>query len=517
MRTPTQDKSRGRQTVSSFISNEAPIGGWNNIDPLSNMQPTEAIVMDNFYPRTGYVESRGGSTEFATGMTGTGKTLVKYNEPSGVNQMFCSTDSGIFNVTASGAVGASVLARTNGKHQWLSFGDGTSDWLVMCNGVDKPAYYDGTTWTAVDGATSPALTGVTTTKLVAPNMFKGRLSFIEVNTLNWWYLSAGVAGGALTKFNLSGLCKQGGYLMAVITWSVDAGNGPNERIVFITSEGELIVFEGVNPASDFVLAGVYRISKPLGRKCASNIGSDVVILTQHGAFPLSALTNDNGVNYKSAVTNKIQTAFNDAARSYGNVFGWTAVKFPIQSAVLVNVPIVENGTHYQYVMNTITGAWCRFVGWDAEDLIEFNDGLYFCKGTTVYKAWTGSSDLGNNIDCYFKTAFNYFGQKGRNKLFKMYRPTIQSNGPVPFLSDIDVDFNDLPLIGTASAGASTSALWGSALWGISLWGAANIITKTWITPSCWQGFCGATKIKVSGKVPLKIISIDYMYEDGSVL
>ncbi len=42
------------------------------------------------------------------------------------------------------------------------------------NGVDKPRYYDNAAWVAVDNASVPAITGVTTTKLVHVNVFKNR-------------------------------------------------------------------------------------------------------------------------------------------------------------------------------------------------------------------------------------------------------------------------------------------------------------------------------------------------------
>src|SRR6185503_14655824 len=101
-----------------------------------------------------------------------------YNKLTGSSEMYAYTATGIYNVSAAGAVGASVLARTNGKHQWVMFGDGTNNWLIAVNGVDKPAYYDGTTWTAVTNATTPALTGYTgnaVEEFISVNVFKGRL------------------------------------------------------------------------------------------------------------------------------------------------------------------------------------------------------------------------------------------------------------------------------------------------------------------------------------------------------
>ena len=160
MRAALRIKSAPRTQISTVKSYAAPVGGWNARDALGAMSPTDAIDLENWWPLTSYVEIRGGYASHATGMTGNGKTLAIYNSISGTNTMFCATASGVYNVTSPGAVGASVAARTDGKHQWTMFGDGTSNWLIMPNGIDKPLYYDGTTWTAVDALSTPAFTAV---------------------------------------------------------------------------------------------------------------------------------------------------------------------------------------------------------------------------------------------------------------------------------------------------------------------------------------------------------------------
>jgi len=184
MRKPQRNKAARRQQISNFMSYPSPVGGWNALNALADMKPSEAVSLDNWFPRAGYCEIRGGSASHATAMTGTGKTLAVYSGLSGSDKMFCCTSSGVYDVSSAGSVGASVAARTSGSHQHVQFGDGTNNYLILLNGVDKPLYYDGSTWLAVDGASSPALTGVTTTKLVHVCAFKGRLIFLETGSLN---------------------------------------------------------------------------------------------------------------------------------------------------------------------------------------------------------------------------------------------------------------------------------------------------------------------------------------------
>jgi hypothetical protein len=521
MRKAARNKSAARQQISSFVSYQAPTGGWNAYDALADMQPTEAIALDNWYPQTQYCEIRGGSAISSTGMTGIGKTLMVYNALSGTNKMFCSTSSGVYNVSSPGVVAASVASRTNGKHQHLIFGDGTNQYLIMVNGVDAPLYYDGTTWLAVTGVSSPALTGpADITKLISIFIFKSRLIFLEKNTLKFWYLSAGVAGGALTAFDLSGVAQMGGYLMAAESWTVDAGNGVDDRAVFVTSNGEVIVYQGTNPssASTWALVGVYNIGEPIGRNCILRVGSELIFLTKNGSYPLSTVWQASGLDYSKAVTRKIQKAFNSAAVSYGSNFGWKAISYPAQNAVLINIPVAEDGVHYQYVMNSLNNSWCRFIGWDAEDFALFNGELYYCQGTNTIKCWTGTADQGANINAYAKTAFSYFGSKGQNKDFKMFRPVLSVNGSLNFLVDMDVDFADAEIFGTATYTVNSAGSWDVGNWDQAFWSSGLQIIKNWASPSSWTGYCAAGKMKIStNSLNVQWMSVDYVYEVGGGL
>lgn len=515
----TKRPSRAAKIVTAR-SYPSPIMGLVTRKSLAAMQPAEAIALDNWFPRPSYIEIRGGYASHATAMTGNGKTLAVYNYQSGTSKMFCLTASGTYDVSSAGAVGASVAARTDGKHRWTMFGTASANYLILCNGVDKPLYYDGTTWVAVDGASSPALTGVTTTDLISVAVFKGRLIFIQKNSLSFWYLAAGSAGGALTEFPLDGEAKRGGYLMAVGTWTVDAGDGVDDRAVFITSEGEAIIYQGTDPsvAANWLKVGTYFLGRPLGRKCLTQYGGDLLVLTESGVFPLSASLQSANIDYKLALSFNIEPTFNDAARSYFSTFGWCAYVFPPQAALIVNVPNAEDGTHYQYVMNTTSKAWCRFTSWAAEDFGVFQGELYFASGTAVYKAWSGQIDGANNIEAYAKQAFNYFGQTGALKHFKLFRPVLAANGPLSFMTDIDVDFETDDIVGVSTYSSASASLWDAALWDAGLWASGLEISKEWTSPAEWAGYCAAGKVKVAtNSLQVQWLASDMVFETGDIM
>lgn len=518
MRRPLKSKSQGsRSSVASVRSFPSPVGGINARDSLASMPPIDAIALENWFPRTTDCVIRGGFTSHVTGFAAGPKTLAVYNPPSGNSKMFAATASAIYDVSSSGVVGAAVAAVTNSKLQSVSFGDGTNNYLILCNGTDKPLYYNGTTWVSVDAVSSPALTGVTSSTLISPMVFKGRLIFIKNNSLEFWYLPASVAGGALTKFDLSSIAKKGGKLIAMATWTFDGGSGPDDYAVFATSKGEVIIYSGTDPssASAWKMVGTYDVGEPIGSRCMTKFGGDLVILTQNGAFPMSSAIQSATIDSRTALTNKIENEFNNLARTYRNTFGWESTLFPNQSAFIVNVPIEEGGEHNQYVMNTITKSWCKFTGWNAETFCVFNGELYFASGLAVNKGWTGTSDGGNNIVAYGKQAFSYFGASGQLKHFKLFRPVLAVNGGLSFLTEIDVDFSDAPIIGQATYSVTSSATWDASLWDQASWSAGLEVVKHWSSPSAYPGYCAAGKIKIATKsLSVEWMASDYVFEIG---
>lgn len=520
MRMALATKRPNRQQISGVQSYPAPVGGWNARDALAAMKPTDAVRLINWFPRTTDCVIRGGRDEYATTMSGDIETLAVHNGLSGTNKMFASSDAGLWDVSSAGAGSAVVATVTNGRWQWTNMGDGTSAWLMMFNGVDKPLYYNGTAWTEVDAVSTPALTGVTSTTLIAPMVYQGRLFLIQKDTLSVWYLAAGAVGGALTEFDFSSLCKQGGYLMAHATWTFDGGDGPDDYAVFVTSEGEVLIYRGTNPssASTWVKVGTYFLGKPIGRRCLTPYGGDLVLITQNGAFPLSQALQSAAIDYRTALTNKIENAFNDASRSYFSNFGWEGTVFPAQSAFLFNIPTAEGVTAEQYVMNTITKAWCRFNSWNANTFVVFNGELYFGGDAIVDKAWTGRADGDSNILADGKTAFSYFGSQTQEKNFKLFRPVLAVNGPLSFLTGLDVDFGDSNIEGSATYSVTSGAQWDVSLWDDAYWASNLEIIKEWTSPQKNVGYSAAGKVKIAtNALEVQWIANDFVYEKGGVI
>lgn len=530
MRRPAQAPKRGamRAPAQSVIAQQivnvrtipAPVGGWNALDALANMNPHDAIRLKNWWPRTTDVVIRGGAADHVTGITGTVKTLMTYSpENAANNAMFGATDANIYNVTTAGAVGASVKSVTTGWFQHVNYSVSGSDYLVMVNGLDLMIYYNGSAWTSIDNASTPSITGVTTSDLINVAVFKRRLFFCANNKIGFYYLPINAVGGAASYFDLGGLFAKGGYLMAIGTWTVDGGAGIDDFFVAITSEGEVAVYQGTDPSNStaWSLVGVYQIGRPIGRKCFHKLGGDLVVICDDGVYPISKALQSAEVRRTQAMTRKIENAFREAASLYSSNTGWHIEFYPAQAALIVNIPTSAT-TSKQYVMNTLTKAWCEFDSWDATEFTVLNGELYFGTSTKVAKAWTGRNDFDADVLADAKTAFQYFGNTALLKKPQLFRPILAVDGPLSFLLDINVDFEDIPPVGVATYTTFQAGVWDDGLWDAALWGGSLEILKDWKGAAVEEGKCLAALLRVSNStLEIQWMATEFQFTTGGVM
>jgi hypothetical protein len=275
-------------------------------------------------------------------------------------------------------------------------------------------------------------------------------------------------------------------------------------------------------AATWLLKGMFVLGRPIGRRCFCRVGSDLIILSADGFYPVSKAVISNRSEQQDAISAKIVNLVNSDVVSYGNNFGWEAALHPAGTKLVVNVPQIEGSNQYQYVQNTISGAWCRFTGWNANTFSVLNDNLFFGGNLVSGAAIIGKCDYGNSDNGAFifgevKTAFNYFGSPGQIKSIKMLRPVINTAGTITPAIGVDVDFNDSPPPGSATFIASGGAYWNTSLWNTFYWGDVSNIKQTW-RQAYGVGYCAALHMKVVNNASsLQWLSVDYVYETGGVI
>jgi hypothetical protein len=502
--------SRGMNSTITHMPSTT--GGWNVRDPLPAMGQNDAVILDNFFPLASDVMLRYGYAQHVTGIAGTVNTVIAYNSPT-ANKLFAAAGDSIYDVTSAGAVGAaSVTGLTSDKWQTVNVTTAGGSFIMLANGADSMRLYDGSAWSV------STITGVTTANIISLNVFKSRVWLIEKSSLKAWYLPTNAVTGAAAQWDLSSIFKRGGFLMAMGTWSLDAGQGLDDYCVFVTSQGELAVYKGTDPtsATTFSLVGVFDIGAPIGRRCLVKYAGDLLMISRDGLIPISTSLPTSRVNNKVALTDKIQQAVSDATTQYGSTFGWQTLLYPAENMLLLNVPINATISH-QYVMNTLTGSWCRFTGWDATCWERFNELIYFGTSGGVNVAWSGQSDNNSNINGEVLQAFSYFGSSSSTKNIGLVRPILSTNGTPGISIGINVDFDISAPTSIPTFSALTTALWDVSLWDVGIWGGDFSIKKDWLTVS-GIGKCAALHMTLALKgISLKWEATDFCFETGDYL
>lgn len=471
----------------------SPVEGWDAISPIANMSPKRAVRLINWFPQPDWVEPRKGYTRHSDTLTGEPvDTLAAYHGLTS-DKMFAWSDGTIFDVTSSGpATSTGVTGLANSRAQFINFATTGGNFLWTCNGADNPNIFDGTSWTTA------TITGDTTgAEIVDVEAFKERLWLVANDSSDAYYLPVDSIQGSATAFPLGGLFTLGGYLQSIGTWSVDAGTGPQDYIAFVSSRGQVAIYSGTDPATNFTLVGVFDLGAPIGKRCLTRVGADLAVISIDGVYPLSkAMIFERAAVVKATMTERIQRVMNQSARLYKDNFGWQLISYPRGTRAILNVPISENDEQQQYVMNTLNGAWCQFTGMNANCWELLLDNPYFGGNTgIVYQADIGSTDFDQILRADMMTAFNYFNTRGNQKRWMACRPLITTDQQVSPGLAFNVDFQYDAPISVQSTATVQSSKWDEALWDEGEWGGEITSRSNW-TSVTGLGYCSSIRMVV---------------------
>jgi hypothetical protein len=198
---------------SRAISIDAPIGGWNAFDSMDNMPPDSAIALINWIPRSGSVDTRGGTVIY--GDTGTGlpvETVAPFDTDTR-SAIVAASAGGIWSTDNTVDLIEIAPQDTFESSRWQTANFRKEDEdgvLVMCNGVDpvqvfEAPYYGGSlipaVFTYVAGTISdPTVIDPPDSPFIGVLNFKGRCYYWSDNDDAFWYAVAGSYQGEVRKF-----------------------------------------------------------------------------------------------------------------------------------------------------------------------------------------------------------------------------------------------------------------------------------------------------------------------------
>jgi hypothetical protein len=553
MRAPAELSKRAQRNRSVPASTPAPYKGLNTVDSLADMDPSYGLSIQNFIATPQGLSVREGYRNWATGLPGDVTTLMPYHSAISSNsKLFAVSVSGFYDVTTGGVVGAPVVSGLNSGAPWWQFASQTAttsgkNYLLAVNGSDSPRLFDGSTWTACSQTASPITPGqfsnvdnngaaVNIQAFVDVTLHQQRMWFVSTNSTKAYYTDIATPTGQLYAFDFGPLFPRGGRLYKLAAWSVNMGSvaGVQSNLVAISDKGDVVIFVGNNPAvaASWSLSAVYLLGAPTGRRCTQDFESDLLYLSRDGLYPLSQYIQSSTLNNTSAITTKISPTIGDLIETFGTNPGFEMALYPGQNIMLLNIPQSTTSANFQFCFNTVTNGWTQFTGWPAASWGLFNNSLFFGASGAVCLSFIGYADGadiagvgGNNIVATALTAFSYFdnasrGGLGRGVLKHVHqvKPYVITGVANPLIRvGVNVDFNLIPIIGSATVNPITGAVWDNAKWDdpSATWVGSLTTYNQWTTPLCYDGDALAFGISISATAQTLWASTGWIIEPGA--
>ena len=521
------------------------------------MPPTDCVYAWNVLPGPLGLQARRGFQDWigalGGGMEGAADNKVRTLIPFAgsvrtKNRLFAATSQGLWDVTSSrssapkgsdilltfpvqsgmAGYGVSQVVVTGGGH-FLLYADEANGLYVYRESTDE--------WVALveeePGAEVPLnhayLEGLNPANVVHVAVFKGRVWLTERDTTKAYYLDTGAVFGPATEFNVGLQFRAGGTLVGAWNWTYDGGAGVDDSLVFLSSQGDVAIYQGTDPstADAFALKGVWYVGGLVsGRRVATDYGGDVLILSRLGLVPLSRLvvsgTKEDANLYASA---KISNLFAQLASTVGDLPGWAVYIHPTDNALIVTVPTVPGLTTEQLVMSFASRSWWRWRDLPILSACVWEGLLFF--GTADGRVcrnvgWqdevprSGPPTGAEPVAWSLLTAYQSLSRPTVKQL-QMIRPTVLSGTPNAVV-DASARYNyelTEPLAPSGTGGGGMQA-WDSAVWDVATWGPDYVPTAP-IRGASGMGREVAIALRGNANTRTALVGIDLYFTEGGGL
>jgi hypothetical protein len=366
--------------------------------------------------------------------------------------------------------------------------------------------------TLSDSVNANTLTGV--------HAHKNRVYYWTGDSQNFYYsATVDTFQGNFTKFPVGLVGTFGGNIIMINTLTIDGGEGVDDLLCIVMTSGEVLLYSGSNPSSDFALVGTFRIAEPINEKRAiAKLGGDVIVMTKEGYLPLSQVVRQDIVGNKAAaISEKIRGTVISQVAATGTTTGWQIFVSPDGDKVIFNYPTGDVDPFNQHVFNPIIRAWCIFENMPAHVWGQFNGDTYFGSASGVVFKVGGDADNGSDITGDLATAYNYFGDRGGVKRFSSVQPILDGETTIDFSFGVGVDLGSPRAIDVTQVSfASNLAAWDTATWDDFFWADTTGAGVTKRRKAVNRlGYSSALRIQVATSTQtISFISAHYTFAPG---
>lgn len=522
---------RAAQTaVSQTFTVGAPVGGLNFRDPINALPATDAIVADDVIMRPFGCELRPGWQTLAINLESSTepiRTLMPYvGRTLAQSALFAVVGNQIVSVQGAAVPTLTVAsASADGVWQYVNFQNAAGTFLIAVN--DGGGYW---TYDPSGGwvERTPSGSWPSGKRIVSVTAWKNRLWFVFADDPRGHYLPLASITGAAAAFDFGPQLRNGGTLAGIANWTLDAGAGIDDYQVIFGSEGDVLVYEGYDPASvtTYQLKGAWYIGRvPVGNRFWTKYQGDILALSEMGIVPISQLVNgqlaesgsSNPISYKVAPVLLPQLARTITSQ------GWALHTIAFLDVLLVQTPPDYEG-YVQWAMNLTTNAWSRFTGvpmtcgcmWLSDFYFGGPNGAYvrgFKAGLNgSVTSLSDTSALVGDVQTSFQSAAD-----GVNLMrFIQARPTFVAPSPPGVLVKMNPDYSTTPFVNLPPAAATTASLWDSATWDNGSWSGTSTTYSRWMGLS-GTGRYGSLRVRMTGLPETAWSSAQVTIESGGPL
>jgi len=410
-----------------------------------------------------------------------------------------------------------AISGATGYNLYRSTSSGAEHFLASVASPTVTFLDDGSLTPTSTAPPSTNTTNVDGTLLIDVLRFKGRAFYVEKASQRVWYAAAGSFQGMLTKLDLSTLTQLGGTLIQVISSTRDSGDGVDDYIYFVFSSGEVLAYQGDDPSNvnRWSLIGLYHMGAPLGRRAHARFASTEIVLTKDGFQTLDEAIQNARVELVDSFGGKIFRACKSAAQQFSANFGWQALYYPRGNFFIANIPLGADNFQ-QYIKNTNTGMWCRFLGWNARCFAVWQDRLYFGTNDGLIKLADvqqtdglrqAYSDDGTPITYNALTAYQKFGSPGLKTHITSAKITANMFDGSAISLNAFADYRTRNLPPLAIPNEVTQGQWDQSPWNTDAWANGNAADPADSTPNVyWRpiqirtGFATAISMRYQSRV-----------------
>jgi len=321
--------------------------------------------------------------------------------------------------------------------------------------------------------------------------------------------------------------KRGGQLLYGTNWTYNAGYDISDYLVLVTSQGEVLVYQGYNPDNPetFTLQGVWFVGEvPAGRRSFTSFGGELFILATLGVVPVSKLVNGQVATAFDTASALIQPVLSEHFNRDRKLFGWELEVMFGEQYLLVKTPEDQFGNHIFYVMNLSTGAWATVSKMPMLCTAQLNTTLYF--GTAdgrVCLAFVGDTDGGGVQDedgapivGRYQSGFSDFGAPSRLKIYHLARPVFVSRGAPSVAITVATQFESFIPEVDANFKRNEASFWDGDSWDQCVWSGGPSTYGAWVGLQ-GMSYYGALTMRLSGVAKTQYINTTLTLRQGGVM